>query len=701
MKNKKINNIHYQHSRSYTGRRNHKKFWRAAGISNAFKHYLDYYVRIPAMRMFFNLIEEIIQKVYTLGDREYEPDSPEKVKAQLAICYTNYPAGLAIMAAGGHTAWIQHKKLVNHETLTKSLSKRIFNYYSLFLSAKNTDMEVAGRISMKIASAICERIYLEELCRAGLEKSIEAYRFFLASSFDLKFESLPQIIHAVILLGDVLPHCNDMKLHPFTKDLFGAIYKASSPFFRDLDKTPSHELIRTGEKWGRSVFSGIMKYFPGNEISEDDPFSDNMGFQDPSGKGIPKSPDEESPGLDNPTPPVLEEAPLEKVFREILSGMKSISLKSSWDGSDDELTEYEKTILGEIADAAKTIMGSSGQGSSIQDVRSDIVMEGLFLNPFEAGPIEGSPTEGNDVEVDLGEHGTAKGAIYDQAFELSFNLDDVNSLINEARPLTNQMKKNIFPNTEQVPVAEKLRASGMIDPGRLSCHPFSDAIFKRFLNEERLDKRGRPLVLIVCDGSGSMGHDKMHMLKILTTAWIHSTLKSSVMVMAGMYNNGYVGKNRYGSLVRWIYHPAKTPAGSKKEALRAVAGLPESGSGGQEDALAIGYMLQEADKYVRDKRIYMIHITDTGFCSSFTNGLSAEDEVVAVLSKRKTDHREKFHYTLVGLGINSGGKVEDLADKMICLPSGQLSDPFAAASKIGLYVSACMKERNRIVKTKQ
>jgi hypothetical protein len=166
--------------------------------------------------------------------------------------------------------------------------------------------------------------------------------------------------------------------------------------------------------------------------------------------------------------------------------------------------------------------------------------------------------------------------------------------------------------------------------------------------------------------------------------------------MAGLYSDGYVGKNKYGPNVRWIYHPAKTPAASKRDAIRAVANMADQGFGGQQDAKSIGYMLHEADKFARGKRIYVIHITDTGFCRSFNTELTPEGEVVAVLSQRKLKYGDNFHYTLVGLGIHSAGELERLADKMICLPSGELTNPYAAATKIGMYVSSCMKERNRL-----
>lgn len=695
MKNTRYINPEYTYSR-----RNHKQNWRAGGMSNAFKQYLDYYVRIPAMKSFYQKVEDTVKKVFGMLGEPYHADNAKKVKAQLAICYSNYPSGLATLGACGHTAWVQYKALNSHNTVFRELEGR--TYERLRRMGINVKKETFGEVFGAISDTVAERLIMEELGRSGLSQAIDAYRFFLASGNDLRFETLPRIIRAVILFGDVMPFYETLDLYPLTLKLFRAIYLTSAKYFSGIGQWEVASFHDMGKSWVMDLSLAISRFLPHEPPSGPylkSSLNEDTGFAD-SEKFLPKSPSEEFPGFNRPVPPALGEMKdLERMIRESIAPASGQSLRNNSSGSGGgELPEDIKKIVSALAEAARTITGASGQSTSMEDLRSDILLESLSMSPFEAGLIEGSPAESNDVEIDMGELGMIRSQIFDQAYELSFNLLEVEALVNEAKPLTDKMKRNIFPNTEQQPVVEKLRASGMIDPGRLSGHQFSEAIFKRFINTEVLDKRGKPLVLIVCDGSGSMSSDKMHMLKILTTAWINSTLRTTVQVMAGMYNEGSVSRNRYGPIVRWIYHPAKTPAGTKKDALRAVASLPKSGSGGQKDALSIGYMLQEADKFAKGRRIYMIHITDTGFCGSFNKNMTAEDEVVTVLQQRKEKDGEKFHYTLVGLGITTGGKVEKLADKMICLPSGELTNPYAAASRIGIYVSSCMRERNRISK---
>ena len=63
------------------------------------------------------------------------------------------------------------------------------------------------------------------------------------------------------------------------------------------------------------------------------------------------------------------------------------------------------------------------------------------------------------------------------------------------------------------------------------------------------------MVLIACDGSGSLNHKQMQMLKLL--AWLESTAKSEIQVLAGLYHSGSIRPGVSGPLVQWIYHPGR------------------------------------------------------------------------------------------------------------------------------------------------
>ena len=676
--------------------RNSKKHWKNSGESNAFKYNLDYHVRMNGLRSYYQRVDHVIRRVYKIVDEVYTPDHDKKVKAQLSVCYTNYPSALAMLASLGHTAIVQYQALTGFDRRRRELFVARLAEYE-YSAGFAIDQETYKKLVSLVDNVVKERVVYEELKRSGLEQPMEAYRFFLASYNPLKFNSLQDVLRAVVLLGELLPDPELMELHPFTKKLLIASYEGSRNSFKTFEVAEKHELFRIGQEWTKALCRSLVEYIPAPDDIDDNGEKENprLGFA----KGqpqLPRNADEEFPGLNKPHPPLFEkEAFEESMIREFTGNGKLFKKQAQASGEAVEEDEDLKEFLKAVTDATKTLMQSSGQSSGIEDIRSDILIDKIMDGSFEAGPLQGTPVEGNEVEIDLGFEGKFKGEIHDQSFELSNDLPAIEQLVSEAQPLTNRMKKNIFPNQEDYPIVENLKATGSLDKERLAYHAFSDAIHKRYKIKQVNNKRGKPVILIVCDGSGSMGADKMHMLKILTCAWINSTLNTSVQVMAGMYRDGGIGNGRYGAKVEWIFHPGKTPAKSKRDAVRTLVNLPKSGGGGQQDALSLGFMLSEADKFARGKRIYMIHITDTGWCTSFKKGLSAEEEVVGVLAKRKEDHGDNFHYTLVGLGINSGGRVEHYADKMICLPSGELSSPMAAASKIGIYVSSCLKERSR------
>ncbi len=81
------------------------------------------------------------------------------------------------------------------------------------------------------------------------------------------------------------------------------------------------------------------------------------------------------------------------------------------------------------------------------------------------------------------------------------------------------------------------------------------------------------------------------MLKILTAAWLQSTAKARIQVIAGLYHSGTVRPGLTGPLVGWICHPRRTAATGRIDSIRALVSLPDSGTGVQSDALSLAFML--------------------------------------------------------------------------------------------------------------
>ncbi len=672
----------------YGYRRNSKRLWRSGRLGNAFKNSIDYYARIPALRTFYDYIEDAIKTIHAILSTTYETDSPKKVKAQLSICYTDYPAG--ILAAIGHTAWVQFKSLLNASDIS------IYNFGKDIAKIKlpeGVDPEYFLKMLNIIQQAVSERLAYEELMQSDVKQVIEAYRFFLAANEKLEFNYFPEITRAAIILGDLLPEVDEMDLNKLTKELLIVIRTVSMPFFEELREAAPEAYYDLGRRWIKRLARRISSYLPplvgpgGATVT-----GHGQATSIPrTSFGLPDSPDEEFPGFDQKSTPLLEPPTrLEDIFSMDMKN-NPVPMDMKKPISSDDLPGHLKEMLSQLSTIAQTIKNASGQRTN-EDTRSDILLNELLNSPFTAGSIQGTSMEGNEIEVDLGEAGSVTGQIFDKALELSYDLPEVEKLRKEARPLSDKIMSDLYPNSEEILLTERIRSSGCIDPGRLPYYEFTDAIYKRFILEHQLQKAGKSLMLVVCDGSGSMNSKKFKMLRLLTVAWLESTMKSQIQVMAGIYNDGLISQGRYGAKMEWIYHPRKTVSVSQKEAIRAVASIPQMGGGGQRDALSLSYCLQEAESVARGNNIYMIHITDTGWCNSFGTGLPPDEEIVNVVSQFKDKRKGQLHYTLVGLDTDAAGGIGRVIDEFISLSAIELEDPYLAASKIAMYSSSILKK---------
>lgn len=244
------------------------------------------------------------------------------------------------------------------------------------------------------------------------------------------------------------------------------------------------------------------------------------------------------------------------------------------------------------------------------------------------------------------------------------------------------------------------KRSGSVPAGHSIRQEWLRHIFpKPFLNDtfvvEEPDKRGRPVLLIACDGSGSLNRDQMAMLKNMACAWLMATAKSRIEILAALFHSGEYRKNRSGPLVQWMYHPQKTPAISRKDAARTLVSLPDNGTGAQSDALSLAFMLEEARKIAKGRTIYLVLITDCAWNRSFMNEMSGHEEVYNYFQWAYDELGDKLHTTLVALGVKNKTGFEDLLNKVINISQEELTDYVAAADRISSFVATCIKEQRR------
>lgn len=670
--------------------RRSKTDWAGVGPGDAFKNNLDYHVKMPAQRQFYQLIHKV-QKAVT----EHTGAPPEacepKVKPQLSPLMTSYPSTLAAYAAIGHTAFLEFEARVPAQILFTHLNKYLEN------PAEQDDLRVdpnSYREMAKIVTKLVQvRLLLEDLSRYPFVASVEIYRLFSASQQNVKFRSVPEMLRAVILYGDILPDWRDQELHPMTRIMLGDLTRICNPCFDELSHTPSHRLVHLGIDWVKTLCRSLAPYLPEPESEAAEPESLPGGLGEESYRftkedGM-RQPTERIRPLDGPTPPTLFDPADQK------QAVKSLV------GGDNHSEPAEDNPIQElISDFADAVSQAGGQQQTWEDMRSDVLEYTLRGGGFSEGPIQGNPVEGREVTVRLGKDSAVGGEIFDRPVELSENDQAHAELLEGCAPIVQTLKKNLYPNVTEIPETERLRTSGSLDNNRLAVAEFSQVIFRRYRIREKADPRGKPVVLIACDGSGSLNQEQMQMLKLLAAAWLESTVKSEIQVLAGLYHSGAVRPGISGPLVQWLYHPRKTPALSRKEATRALVALPPSGTGAQSDALSLAFMLEEARGLARGRMIYLILLSDCAWNMSFRTEKNGKEEVYAFFETVCREQAGKLHTTLVALGVTGETGFETLLDRVLVVNEDQLTDPVAVAGQIGSYVASCLKERRRWVMKK-
>ena len=667
--------------------RRSKTDWAGIDLGDAFKSNLDYYFRMAAQRLFYQATRKVQLAVsdYTGGAGE----APEpKAKPQLSPFYTNYPSTLAAHAAIGLTAYLEFKARVPEKILLTHLKEYLEK------PAEHDDVTVDPKsyaaLTKIVAEQVQARILLEDLSRYPFGASVEMYRLFSASQQSARFRTVPDILHAVILYGDVLPDWRHQELHPLTRHMLGDLTRTSQPYFDTLSQTRPHRLVQVGIDWVRALCLALAPYLPEpeEEAQDAEPALLEQGagvyrFQKERGR---RQPTERFAPLGGVTPP--------RLFDPVNPDQAIKSLVGGNNGGKPPQDDIFQQLINDFADAVNK---AGGQQQTYQDIRSDVLEQMLKNGGFCEGPIQGNPVEGHEVTVNLGKD-KAAGEIFDRPVELSVDEKSYAELMENCRPITEALKKNLYPNVEQIPETDRLRTSGSLDAGRLAVADYSQVIFRRYRIREKADPRGKPVVLIACDGSGSLNQRQMQMLKLLAAGWLESTVKSEIQVLAGLYHSGSVRPGVSGPLVQWIYHPEKTPALTRKEASRALVALPASGTGAQSDALSLAFMLEEARRLARGRMIYQILLSDCAWNACLRLGKSGREEVQAFFETVYQESSGKLHTTLVALGVKGETGFETLLDRVLVVNDAQLTDPVGLAGQIGAYVASCLRERHRWVK---
>lgn len=653
-----------------------KALWAGWTLGDSFKQNTNSSIRIRALRDLNKACEEAkIAAAHLAGFQEKDVGGfKPRVRNQLSPGYSRYPANISALACVGLSSYLE---------LWERLPKGVFSaFIDSYIKGPEFDPLAKDRVQYKrilevIAKKVESRILLEEMLRVQALYYVEYYRLFAASQqTKYNLDSLGAIVESVVMFGDIIEY--EMgELHPNTEILLKNFLSTSQPFFAEISSTPNSQLVDFGIRWIKALGKcvTIVKDEPKDQQTPDDDRTD------------PKFGPLDSP----PVPRIEPTNPIDKLSNLMDSLMRKKANNPS-----------QPRPLNDLLDSLKfSDILNFTHDQSWKDMGGDIIEQILASHTFARGPVEGMPDDSHTVNLILGGE-EVTGELFDRPVEINYDQNKLDKLQEEAKPIIDEINSSMFSNLKRVPNTERYRMTGTLDGNRLPLYRFSDALYKRHITSEEVSRERNPLLLIACDASASLNNNEMKLLKVLTFAFLESTKKTGIKLMAGMYHSGVIGGAEH-PLIQWLFHPYKTPAISKAEAAFGLVSLPDKGTGAQSDALSLSFMLTEAGKVARtqDDMIYALILSDCEWNRSFNDsGLVPEGEVCQVISNAYEQYGERLHITLVALDPDPGKSmknVEELVDHVIKVSNTEISNYQAVAQKISNYVSEKIKER-RVVK---
>lgn len=699
----------------YTVRqRRQKPDWYGITIGDAFKRQVEPSFRITAQRMFYKHCRRVQRLAGRLAEAPGGGAFVPKTKPQVSPMYTTYPAALAAPAALGQTAVREFRAWVQGGALLEALK----GYLEHADELDQVDVEPAiyKRMAKLVAERVQSRLLLEDLRRAQGLGAVEYYRLFMAAQQATSYPSVPAIVAAVVLFGDVLPDWRSVDLHPLTQSVLQAVWAASEEPLGQLATTRPQALVALGQRWTKAICRSLVAFLPLKGGPKPSPL--RPGLTPDMLESLPKElrermrqrfsePSAESPTPDGKLAPLGDRRPPalfdpESTAASLAAAAAPQLREPGGPGSEGQAGEPGVNPTGPGREASKIVRELSeavdraaGQPQGWEDMRSDRVTLALRQAALGEGPMEGSATDGHVVEVSLGDREAHKGEIFERALPLSDDVAAYQALLADAAPVTQALRRNIYPSVAQVPELQRLCVAGGLDPGRLHLGGISEVVFRRFPVAERADERGRPVLLIACDASGSLSKEEMRMAKLLSAGWMLSTVGRRMHVLAALYHSGEVRQGQAAKLVQWMHHPRKTPALGRKDALRGLLSLPESGTGVQADAVSVTFLVNEAEQVARGATVFLILISDTRWNRCLGGRRDGRLEMLDCVRTLKQRLGDKLHITLVALQQSGLSGFDEVVDAVVPVSRQELKSPPDVAQRIASYVSGCMRERRR------
>jgi len=234
--------------------------WAGCGIGDAFNHSIDYPNRINAQRTYYAILNKSQKEIARIVDgTKIDIDFKPKTKAQLSPFYDNYPSALSAQASIGLTLYLEYTERAGDNPLFSYIDSF---YESPKVSRQNIDTSEYQLVVVTVCQCVWTRLVLEDLSKSIVYSPIEIYRLYSSAQEDLRFESLSEIVQAVVLFGDALPDSDTLLLHPLTKEILHKLTTVSIPYFSELQGKKIRNLMKLGALWVRDICEALVKFMP-------------------------------------------------------------------------------------------------------------------------------------------------------------------------------------------------------------------------------------------------------------------------------------------------------------------------------------------------------------------------------------------------------------------------------------------------------
>jgi hypothetical protein len=678
--------------------------WKQPGVADAYGANVPLVYRREAQRKLHTLAakyQRLVARQLLQDDRTFTP----KVALQLAPFYTSCPRQLSAWACLGLTVYLEYE--------ARQADNLVHTFAKPFLAApaqadprykdvvQRVDAACLKAALEEIAAIIQRRVILDVLRRvAVLGMSVEYFRVYAASILDRSYPTLTELIAAPILAGDLIADWRALKPHPSTLRIMEGVQRSSMPYLSALSAARSEDLAKLGVDWLKDVGLVIAPYLPAPSAGQISVPAEANESANPGGcPGSPTAPTRENellPPLGAPARPTFikrQDGRLGMVERLRLAAPSGRTQAAATSGAP-KPTDAAAAALERLGAALQAI---SQPCSKWEDAAFDDIERRMASAPFTRSPIEGAPQEGHEVHMTL-DGKTYSGSVYEQVVAPSAGDAEVERLEQEAAPLTRALSSLLYPSVEERTVSETGLHAGRLDARRLYRARYSERLFRRNRFVTALNKTGGPVLLLLLDASGSIGREEMRLTKLTAAAFHGATRGTRMKLMCAAYNEGPVSSQAaQGAIIRWLYHPTLSMAADKREALRCLGSVADSGAGGQQDALSLAFCLSAARRLAGRDNIYLVLISDMGWCKSFSGQHTALNEVKEFFVNARATLGNQFHSTLVALSCTTAAtSLDDVVDSVIPVPATGLASYGLVADRLSRYVAKCMRDRRRL-----